>query len=213
MSFVVRVFGFPITRDVGDHVRSRRFLPPTRPFSSFHCKQSTYLIRPMGDPGVTLGWPRRDPGVTLGSPNPNPSPAEGRNPKMQIPSSQAGYLKSKKLWTAGALACEIFQPFKALVRRLGPNQARGPQHARISRDGVEARFWLAWVEKPPPAMPLHWWHRHSCLCAFLRCSCGTAAPGCGLSKRRYQTLQIKDEYTLARLSTPYEKFVIPSWYM
>jgi len=33
-------------------------------------------------------------------------------------------------------------------RRLGPNQAR---------------FWLDWAEKPSPAMPLHLWHRHSCL--------------------------------------------------
>lgn len=36
-------------------------------------------------------------------------------------------------------------------RRLGPNQARGPQHARFSRAGVESRFWLDWVEKPSPA--------------------------------------------------------------
>jgi hypothetical protein len=50
---------------------------------------------------------------------------------------------------------------------LGPDQARGPQHqgsriasllrnlgwqhARFSRAGVEARFWLDWVEKPSPA--------------------------------------------------------------
>src|SRR5262249_4402434 len=28
----------------------------------------------------------------------------------------------------------------------GPQQARGPQHARCSRDGVEARFWLVGAE-------------------------------------------------------------------
>jgi hypothetical protein len=51
----------------------------------------------------------------------------------------------------GTLACDLFQTSNVVDRRLGPNQAR---------------FWLDWVEKPSPAMPLHLWHRHSCLCAF-----------------------------------------------
>src|SRR5215831_9715738 len=64
---------FPMSRSPDFH--------PHPTFFSSHCKQSTFSIRPMGDPGVTLGCPRRDPGVTLGSPNPNPRTLDSR-PKL-----------------------------------------------------------------------------------------------------------------------------------
>jgi len=48
----------PRLRDVGD------FIPPT--FFNFHCKQTTYLIRPLRDPWVALASRLGHPWVTLG---------------------------------------------------------------------------------------------------------------------------------------------------
>jgi hypothetical protein len=59
---------------------------PTRPFPLFVANKGASANRPLGLPGVTLGWPRRGPGVTLGSPSPrsNPNPRVGRG--SQFPS-------------------------------------------------------------------------------------------------------------------------------
>src|SRR5580698_7643201 len=59
----------------GDHARSPRSLarpePPTPSFFNFHCKQSTFVNRPLGHACAALGWPLHGPCAALGPPNPN----------------------------------------------------------------------------------------------------------------------------------------------
>jgi len=61
-------FGVPITRDIGDHVRSRRSSLPNPSFFNSCCKQNhlfhSRLGRPLRGAWVALGWPKRDPRVT-----------------------------------------------------------------------------------------------------------------------------------------------------
>jgi len=73
-----------------DH-SERRKAPPG--FFQPHSKQNTCTIRPLRDPGVTLGRRLGDPRVTLGSPNPNPKPNPSRQrvatPKHKNPASKS----------------------------------------------------------------------------------------------------------------------------
>src|SRR5579859_3422946 len=105
--------------DLGDD--GDRRAPPTPHFSTFVANKTTYSIRPKGDPGVTLGCPRRHPGVTQGSPNPSPRPnpkqAEGHKVKAPCFAAHAVAFSGQKLRANSQKPnCQISFPAHTLRR-------------------------------------------------------------------------------------------------
>ena len=69
---------FPITRDVGDDARFRRFPTPPGLFSLFVANKSTSANPPLRHAWVALGWPLRGPWVAQGWPKGDPIPSPSR---------------------------------------------------------------------------------------------------------------------------------------
>jgi hypothetical protein len=145
---VVKVLAFPITRDDGDArgPRKARFwlsgvgcraitrsgapCAPTPPplFSIFVANKTTYSIRLKGDPGVTLGCPRRDPWVT--QPQSQSQSQSGRGLQPPITSSRA------ITGSPDFFVPPLPYPLCTLISTQG-HPIPGPRHARFSRGGVE----------------------------------------------------------------------------
>jgi hypothetical protein len=142
---------FPIPQDSGDRRALRAHPHPL--FFNFRCKHNHF-------PNSTLAWRLGGPWATLGPRLGHPVRQRVATPKCKDPadvhrlSDEPRYPIGSQTKTLGSF-CGTGTPACDcfLDRRLGPNRARG---------------WLDWVEKPSP-----------CDFSSLRCSCGTAALGCG----------------------------------